>query len=76
MAEWIDIRVRLPDEKEEVYIRVKGHIRTHYYHIEDRWYSAEDLDRWQMNTSRYWETDRTWYLKTDQIESWKSQDAD
>ncbi len=70
MAEWIDVHVRLPDEQEIVTIRVNGALRPRYYHIEDRWYSLDDLDRWQMNTSAYWPADRSWYLKTEQIEAW------
>lgn len=70
MAEWIDVEKRLPDEREVVSIRVKGQVRRGYYRIDGRWYAMEDLHRWRMNTSRYWETDRTWYLKTEEIESW------
>jgi uncharacterized protein (DUF2126 family) len=44
--------------------------KTDYYRIDGRWYALEDLDRWKMNTSRYWETDHTWYLKTEDIDSW------
>jgi uncharacterized protein (DUF2126 family) len=70
MAEWIDVEKQLPDEGELVTIRVNGAMRPDYYRIDGRWYALEDLDRWKMNTSRYWETDHTWYLKTEDIDSW------
>jgi hypothetical protein len=50
---------------------VKGEVRAGYYHIGDRWYALADLDRWRMNTSPSWNTDRSWYLKTDDIEAWR-----
>lgn len=71
MKEWIDTDNRLPDEKELVTIRVHGAARPACYRIADRWYSMVDLERWQMNTSPYWEVDRSWYLRTEQIRGWR-----
>ena len=67
MSGWIDIKDELPEENKLVTIRVRGKERPDYYRLYDRWYSLEDLDRWRMNTSRYWPEDRTWYLKTEQV---------
>ncbi len=70
MCDWIDPKDNLPEEKQLVAIRVRGQVRSACYNIDDRWYALEDLDRWRMNTSPYWEMDRAWYLKTEQIEAW------
>ncbi|HEX7071521.1 MAG TPA: hypothetical protein VF190_11975 [Rhodothermales bacterium] len=72
MDAWIAPERGLPDEKEEVTVRVRGEARTGYYRIGERWYAATDLHRWRMNTSPYWKKDRSWYLKTEQIEAWRS----
>ncbi len=71
MEAWIDVDEDLPEEEVLVTVRVNGVARWDYYRIEERWYGLEDLNRWRMNTSRYWAQDRTWYLKTEQIEGWK-----
>ncbi len=73
MEAWIDVNVSLPEEEALVAVRVRGSVRSDYYRIEDRWYSLEDLDRWRMNTSRYWKEDRTWYLETEQVEGWRDE---
>lgn len=73
MEAWIDVNVSLPEEEALVDVRVRGSVRPDYYRIEDRWYSLEDLDRWRMNTSRYWKEDRTWYLETEQVEGWRDE---
>jgi hypothetical protein len=70
MGRWVDIRDGMPEEKEEVAIRVRGHIRPACYRIGERWYALLDLDRWRMNTSPYWPEDRSWYLESGQIEAW------
>lgn len=54
-----------------VSVRVNGKVRPNYYCIHGRWYCLDDLDRWRMNTSRYWPEDRSWYLDTSQIEAWR-----
>jgi len=61
----------LPDEKEEVRIRVRGEERAGYYRISDRWYDAADVERWRMCTARSWERDRAWYLKNEDVEAWQ-----
>lgn len=71
MSPWIEPARKLPDEKEEVWIRVRGDQRPSYYRIGDRWYSIRDLNRWRMNTSPYWRSDRSWYLKTEDVEAWR-----
>ena len=72
MAPWTDPDKMLPDEKEEVSVRVQGQIRHRWYRLQHRWYAVEDLDRWVMRTSPYWSQDRSWYLRTDEIEAWQS----
>ena len=67
---WITPDEDLPPEKALVTIRTRAEVRPRYYRIEDRWYSLGDLHRWRMNTSPYWNTDRAWYLKTEQIDAW------
>lgn len=64
----------LPEDGKLVTVRVRGKLRPGYYHIRGRWYALIDLDRWQMNTSPYWAEDRSWYLKTEQIEGWVAED--
>lgn len=71
MADWIDPESALPDEREPVSIRVRGERRSGWYRVADRWYALDDLDRWIMNTSRYWAKDRSWYLKTDEVQAWQ-----
>ena len=68
---WKDPRTDEPHPGVLVSVRVKGQVRPNYYRIGDRWYSLDDLDRWRMNTSRYWEADRSWYLETYQIDLWR-----
>ena len=75
MPEWITPDSALPDPGESVSIRTKGSVRPAYFRIRDRWYAFIDIDRWQMNTSPYWPADRVWYLTTDQIEAWKSEET-
>lgn len=72
MGSWINVHDRLPDEAEPVTVRVHGVVRPDYYRIDGHWYSLLDLDRWQMNTSPYWTTDRAWYLLTEQVEAWRA----
>jgi hypothetical protein len=72
MSGWTDVWKGLPEEKELVVVRVRGRERRDYYRVDGRWYALEDLDRWQMNTSRYWAQDRSWYLDTEQIEGWQA----
>lgn len=71
MPTWIQTENALPDEMEEVWIRVRGDVRPHYYRIDDRWYARVDLDRWRMNTSPYWQKDRSWYLETEDVTAWR-----
>lgn len=61
----------LPDEQVLVTVRVRGRVRVRYYQIEGRWYCLDDLECWRMKASPRWREDRTWYLKTEQIESWE-----
>ena len=72
MESWMDPARSLPDEKEEVLVRVRGDVRPAYYRIGNRWYSLADLERWKMNTSPYWEKDRSWYLKTEDVQGWRA----
>jgi hypothetical protein len=72
MESWIAPDRGLPDEKEEVAVRVRGELRLHYYRIGERWYATVDIERWRMNTSPYWTKDRAWYLKTEQIDGWRT----
>lgn len=60
----------LPHPLQIVSIRTRGTTRDGYYRIGDRWYALIDLERWTMNTSPYWEQDRSWYLTTRDVESW------
>ena len=71
MEEWYDTPSQLPEEEELVTICVNGKERSQYYRLYERWYYLEDLNRWRMNTSKYWSEDRTWYLESEQIERWK-----
>ncbi len=71
-----DIEVTLPEEGQLVMIRVGGCLRPRYYQVRGRWYCLDDLDRWRMNTSPYWEEDRSWYLKMEQVEGWVPVDQD
>jgi len=71
---WVKIDAALPDEQELTTVRVHGAERRHYYRIGERWYWMGDLNRWQMNTSPFWSIDRSWYLKTEQIEGWWPED--
>ena len=71
MSTWIRTEDALPEEGEEVWVRVRGNVRPRYYRIDGRWYALIDLDRWQMNTSPYWNADRSWFLKIDEVEAWR-----
>jgi hypothetical protein len=71
VADWISPFDELPYRAEIVFVRVHGRVRPAYYRIHDRWYAMIDIDRWQMNTSPYWDEDRAWYLRTDEIEAWR-----
>ena len=73
MQSWMSPAQSMPDEKEEVTVRIRGQARPRYYRIGDRWYAVVDLERWRMNTSPYWPVDRSWYLKTDQVEGWRQE---
>lgn len=70
MDTWIEPARGLPDEREVVWIRVRGGLRPNYYRIGERWYALVDLHRWKMNTSPYWRFDRSWYLKTEDVDAW------
>lgn len=70
MHNWIPVERELPYERDVVSIQTAVGIRRGYYRIENRWYALVDLERWQMNTSPYWERDRTWYLTTSAIRAW------
>ena len=74
MSSWIDTEQRLPDEKQEVWVRVRGDVRPRYYRIGERWYALVDLERWRMNTSPYWKHDRAWYVQTDDVQAWRPMD--
>lgn len=76
MVSWTEPSAQLPDDKEEVWVRVRGDVRPGYYRIGDRWYAREDLNRWRMNTSRFWRKDRAWYVKTEDVEAWRRDDPD
>jgi hypothetical protein len=70
---WQEPTNELPDEEALVVVQVRGEVRENYYRIEGRWYDLADLDRWRMNTSHNWPKDRTWYVKTENVEAWHYQ---
>ncbi len=70
---WRKPSENLPDEEVLVTVQVQGEVRENYYRIGGRWYAMVDLGRWRMNTSPYWPTDKTWYVKTENIEAWHYQ---
>ena len=72
---WVFTQDDLPWEQDVVTVRVNGRNRSGYYRIDDRWYALVDLDRWQMNTSPYWEEDRAWYLTTEEVDAWKPEET-
>ncbi|MFW5972408.1 MAG: hypothetical protein ACOCTG_00335 [Bacteroidota bacterium] len=76
MADWKSTDQELPYPKDEVSVRVNGSVRRAYYRMYDRWYALIDLDRWKMRTSPYWEEDRSWYLRTDDIEAWRPESGE
>jgi len=63
----------LPEEEALVVVQVRGEVRENYYRIEGRWYDISDLNRWRMSESSRWSADRTWYIKTKNIEAWHYQ---
>ncbi len=76
MTGWTTPQQRLPDEGAPVEVRTAhAGARADYYRIGDYWYALEDLDRWRMNTSRYWPQDQAWRLPTRLVAAWRYAEA-